>query len=179
MDWRQKLSLLILTIATKAIIAIRVEYHTMIHNGNECGIDINKSNCTGGFQEEHELTLDDRPIAIWEKGKPLNCTDLCIKQQNGVIWLNCTPMTSKIVKYSTMCTKDNQLDESILYFRDNQERLSPFLNPTMVAPTGPQANKNKHIGCFVSVIILAVGVAIIVAAVIGKRKKSPATNFCV
>ncbi|XP_078390311.1 uncharacterized protein LOC144672330 [Cetorhinus maximus] len=139
---------------------IQEKTYPIIHFGNECRIKTKNisSGCPFGWQEEKEWIVDNRPIAILEKGKPLNCIEPCRNLSYHEIWLNCTAIKHTLVKCTYRCTKDNQVDEFSLHFKDMQERVSSFPNLTAVTPESQpprlEVENHMHIGIGISFVIV-------------------------
>ncbi|XP_041039936.1 proline-rich receptor-like protein kinase PERK2 [Carcharodon carcharias] len=160
----QKLLFILLTVTAKVTAEeamIQEKTYPITHIGNECRIKTKNisSGCSFGWQEEKEWNVDNRPIAILEKGKPLNCIEPCINLWYHEIWLNCTAIKYTLVKYTYRCTKDNQVDEFSLHFKaDMQERVSSFPNLTAVTPESQppklKVENHMHIGIGISIVIV-------------------------
>ncbi|XP_067913789.1 uncharacterized protein [Heterodontus francisci] len=149
---------ILLIVATKftATEAIIQEETDIIIDENECRIETKSisSDCPVGSQDEKEWNVNNRVIAILEKGKPLNCIEPCKNLLPHAIWFNCTSLKYLLLKYTHRCTKDNRVVEIIFPIRAIIQKLVPsFPNLTSVTP-GPQTKKidpekNTHIGIFI------------------------------
>ncbi|XP_078084850.1 uncharacterized protein LOC144503803 isoform X2 [Mustelus asterias] len=153
--------IILLITATQGVIAaeatVQEEIYPIIHIGNECRIKTENisSGCPVGWQEEKEWNVNNGPIAILGKGKPLHCIEPCIKLQDQEIWLDCIAINYTLVKYTYRCTKSNTVDEFTIYFK---EQVPSFPNETTVTPEPqtPKTEGRKYIGTAVSIGVLAV-----------------------
>uniref|UniRef100_UPI00398F6863 uncharacterized protein n=1 Tax=Pristiophorus japonicus TaxID=55135 RepID=UPI00398F6863 len=126
MHQSQKLIFFILFMAVTTVTAaseaiIQEKTYPIIQAGNECKIDTsNIHGCPFGWYEEKEWDVDNRPLAILEKGKPLTCIEPCIKLLQHEIWFNCTLLKYVFVKYTCRCIKDDEVNETVFLFRKSK-----------------------------------------------------------